>query len=85
MKNQNKKQLDELRAVDFALAELTLYLDAYPHTHEALAYYHKLRERRAALLEQYEASVGPLTAMGNKSQTAWDWTNTPFPWEYEAN
>ncbi len=85
MRKDGGKLLTELREVDFALAELVLYLNAYPHTPEALAYYHKLRERRAVLKEEYEKSCGPLTAMGNESHSSWDWTDTPFPWEYEAN
>ena len=85
MRKDGNKLLAELRQVDFALAELVLYLDAYPNTSEALAYYHKLKERRAALTEEYEKSAGPLTAMGNMSHSSWDWTDTPFPWQYEAN
>ena len=85
MKNDAKKLLHELRCVDFALVETTLYLDAYPHSREALAYYHKLKARRAELAEEYEKICGPLTATGKTSTTSWDWTDTPFPWEYEAN
>jgi spore coat protein JB len=85
MRNDNKNLLCELRKIDFALAETVLYLDAYPHTPEALSYYHKLKERRAELAEEYEKTYGPLTAMGNMSKNSWDWTNKPFPWEYEAN
>ena len=85
MRTENKNLLCELRKIDFALMETVLYLDAYPHTPEALAYYHKLNERRAVLTEEYQKSSGPLTAMGNMSKTSWDWVDTPFPWEYEAN
>lgn len=80
-----EKLLDQIRAVDFALVELVLYLDAYPHCHEALDTYHKLIARRKGLYAQYEASCGPLTAMGNRSTSSWDWIDKPFPWEYKAN
>lgn len=79
------KLLDQIRAVDFALAELVLYLDAYPHCREALDTYHMLIARRRGLCQQYETSCGPLTAMGNRSNDTWDWINGPFPWEYKAN
>ena len=85
MRKDGNKLLTELREVDFALQELVLYLNAYPHTPEALAYYHKLNERRAVLTEEYQKNCGPLTAMGNMSHHSWDWTDTPFPWQYEAN
>ncbi len=80
-----EKLLDQIRAVDFALVEVVLYLDAYPDCHEALDTYHKLIARRKGLYAQYESSCGPLTAMGNKSTTSWDWVDKPFPWEYKAN
>ena len=85
MKVDCRKLLDEIRTVDFTLVETVLYLDAYPHCQEALAYYQKQKERREALVCEYEKQIGPLTAYGNTSKTSWDWTNMPYPWEYEAN
>ncbi len=85
MTREQKKLLDELRAVDFTLVETVLYLDAYDKCEEALAYYHKQRARREMLAKEYERLYGPLTAAGNVSRTSWDWTKEPFPWEYDAN
>ena len=85
MTREQKKLLDEIRALDFVLVETVLYLDAYDSCESALAYYHKQRCRREALAAEYEKSYGPLTAMGNVSKTTWDWTKEPFPWEYDAN
>ena len=76
---------EALRAIDFALVETTLYLDAYPHCAEALAYYHKLLAERHALAESYSQLCGPLTACDNTSQTSWQWVKTPWPWEIDAN
>lgn len=84
--NQSAARLSaELCAVDFALTETVLYLDAYPACQQALAYYQTLRDRRARLAAQYEKEVGPLTALGNESRTAWNWIRTPWPWEKAAN
>lgn len=85
MTREQKKLLDEIRAVDFTLVEAVLYLDAYDGCEAALAYYQGQRCRREALVQEYEKLYGPLTAMGNMSKTSWDWTSEPFPWEYEAN
>lgn len=85
MTKDRKKMLDELRAIDFALVETVLYLDAYPNCEAALAYYHKQKERREVLAHEYEKYCGPLTALGNTSKTTWDWTKDPYPWEYDAN
>ncbi len=79
------KLLQQIRAVDFALYEVVLYLDVYPTSCEALETYHKLMARRKALYSDYQATCGPITAMGNESRTAWDWIEKPFPWEASAN
>jgi len=76
---------EKLRAIDFALVETTLYLDAYPDSCEALAYYHKLLAERHALAESYTQICGPLTKRDNTSQTSWQWVKTPWPWELDAN
>ena len=75
----------QLDAVEFALTETVLYLDAYPENRRALEFYQALLAERTRLLEQYEKTVGPLTAYGNRSATTWDWVNTPWPWETAAN
>ena len=77
--------LAKIRAVDFALYELVLYLDAYPDCQDALDMYHKLLCRQKELTAEYESACGPLTAFGNVSHTSWDWIDKPFPWDYSAN
>lgn len=79
-----RKLMEQIRAVDFALYEVILYLDVYPHCHEALDTYHKLKARSEMLRGEYEATVGPITAFGNQCTTSWDWMKKPFPWEYDA-
>ena len=79
------EQLDLLRALDFAIQEVVLYLDAYPNCAEALSYYHKLVKERQQACEYYERSCGPLTFYGNLSTTSWDWISGPWPWEADAN
>lgn len=74
-----------IRAVDFAIQETVLYLDAYPCDRKALEYYHKLTEAREELVEAYQNGCGPLTNRGNESATEWNWICSPWPWEYDAN
>ncbi len=74
-----------LRALDFAIQETVLYLDAYPKCAEALEYYHQLIAQRAEVLSAYEKNCGPVTMYGNMSRTSWDWIKDPMPWEPEAN
>ena len=77
--------LKKLRALDFAVQETVLYLNAYPENSQALDYYHQLLEQRKQLLSAYEKSCGPLTMYGNVSRNSWDWVKGPWPWEPDAN
>ena len=73
--------LHRIQAVDFALYDTILYLDAYPNCRKALAHYHSLLEMQRKLRAEYEAEYGPLTAFGNENRDGWKWTETPWPWE----
>ena len=73
-----------LQQVDFALAETILYLDTYPHCKEALSYYHKLLEAREKIMHEYQVHA-PVTALGNTSHDSWDWIDSPWPWQHDAN
>lgn len=77
--------LCKIRAVDFAIQETVLYLDAYPCDRIALEYYHKLVALCRELKEKYQTSCGPLSNTGNYSKTNWDWISSPWPWQPEAN
>ena len=83
--NRCREQLSHLRAIDFAIQETVLYLDAYPESSEALAYYHALCAEREKALSAYEKQCGPLSFYGNASHTSWDWVRGPWPWEPDAN
>ena len=79
-----RKLMEQIRAVDFALYETVLYLDAYPHSCDALETYRKLCAQSEALHAEYEATNGPLTVFGDKGNS-WNWMSKPFPWEYDAD
>lgn len=74
-----------LQKVDFAIVETSLYLDAYPNSKEALAYYHKLITERDMLAERLAALGNPITQRDNVSGDQWLWTKGPWPWQNEAN
>lgn len=79
------KELGQIRAIDFAIQETVLYLDAYPENRQALEYYHQLLGKRSELMRVYESNCRPITMYGNTSRTSWDWVEGPWPWEPEAN
>ncbi len=74
-----------MQAVDFAIVETGLYLDAYPDSRAAMAYYQKLIAERETLAEAIHAQCGPTTARDNKNPASWDWIKGPWPWQAEAN
>lgn len=72
---------DQIRALCFVKVELELYLDTHPRCRTALDYYYQTVEELKKLTEQYENTVGPLTAMGNISTDQWHWVDGPWPWQ----
>ena len=76
--------LKQLQKIDFALVDVVLYLDAYPKCKKALDYYHKLLNERDKILVKLEEAGISMTSFGNTSDV-WNWTDSPWPWEYEAN
>ena len=75
----------KLQAIDFAIVDTNLYLDAYPNCRQALDYYHKLIAEREALVSVINEKCGPVSARENKSRTEWNWIRGPWPWELDAN
>ena len=78
------KPLCELMALDFAIAELGLYLDTHKDDKEAFALYQKYdamaREGRA----EYERRFGPLQQTQTAAFPSYVWTDNPWPWDMEG-
>ena len=83
--NDRAGLLRRIQAEDFALYEVTLYLDAYPTNKKALAFYAEHRAALQALKAAYMQTYGPWTIYDNNSTTEWQWYRGPWPWEKEAN
>lgn len=74
--------LNKLRALDFAVHELGLYLDTHPFDQETLSLFRTLTEQRKQAQAEYVRENGPLTmteAMKNGNYTWWE---GPWPWQY---
>ena len=81
--NAAKGPLGELRALEFVLLELGLYLDTHQDDSEAFALFQQYAELERAGREKYESMYGPLfqaAAANQKSFSAW--VESPWPWEY---
>ena len=78
-----KKLLDYINAVSFALVDTTLYLDTHPEDEEAMAFFREKLKMRRKALETYARYFGPLTidtANDNMSRS-FEWVQQPWPWE----
>ena len=81
---QTAPLVKKLRAIDFSLADTVLYLDAYPHCKKALEYYKKLKAERDILSAKLSELGVPMNNMSIDGDR-WTWTDSPWPWDYEAN
>ena len=73
----------ELQEIDFAIIEVTLYLDVYPDCREAKEYLEAMRAKRAKVAAEYESKHGVLTMYGVCGVSSDGCA--PWPWHYEAN
>ncbi|MBQ7364307.1 MAG: spore coat protein CotJB [Clostridia bacterium] len=82
MSEDMKSLLNKIRALDLALIDTGLYLNAYPDK-EAAAYFKTVCEEREALADHYQKACAPLTKC--HACPIEQWTQTPWPWEWEAD
>ena len=69
-------------AYQFAIWEMTLYLDTHPQCAYALAKYHEFMEVKDRLIEEYEEQYGPWVMTSNDVRgDCWSWVDGPWPWE----
>ena len=80
---ENHSLLLELQEIDFAIVEVTLYLDVYPECCEAKEYLAAMREKRAKVAAEYESKHGVLTMYGVCGGSGDGCA--PWPWQYAAN
>lgn len=76
------RMMEELQQLDFALVELTLYLDTHPDDMQALQQYNQLSQQRQQAAYRFECRYGPLLQFGHSySRYPWQWAETPWPWQ----
>lgn len=73
--------LEQIRAVDFALIELNLFLDTHPSCENALKDFKMLVETRERLYKQFTEKYGPLRMIDGAADGCWLWINDPWPWD----
>ncbi len=72
---------NSIRELSFVLHEIQLYLDTHPDCQTALDYFYRTQTELKRLIEEYENTVGPLTARGVTNTDRWNWIDQPWPWQ----
>ena len=81
MGNDKNKQMRQIMELDFAVNELTLYLDTHPNDTRALRRHGELAKKSREAKARYEERYGPLTPSAPVSGDTWSWIESPWPWE----
>ena len=84
-KEKSDTPRNELMALNFAVTELTLYLDTHPNDREAAELLQSYIELYQSGKEAYERKCGPLTHMEAVQNGDFRWLRGPWPWEYRDN
>ena len=77
--------LYEIQKCNFAAYDLLLYLDTHPKDKKAFAMFRDLVEKLKMLKKEYEREHGPLEAYNTAGFSSFKWSDSPWPWEREAN
>ena len=77
--DMRREMMQEIRALEFAINELALYLDTHPEDQKALCLHRKYCKKVKELKDKYQKVYGPLTI--NFPCNKWRWLEEPWPWE----
>ncbi len=83
--SQRGELLQKVQQYDFMLYELQLYLNSHPWCKSALETYKKYKKMSDDAKKQYTEKFGALRAEDTNTESSWNWIDSPWPWEREAN
>lgn len=74
--------LKDLQMHDFALLELSLFLNTHPADMPSLQQFNQLVQKRQRIAANFEQLYGPLLQYGHSySKFPWQWAQSPWPWQ----
>ena len=78
--------LRQVQMHQFAMHDLALYLDTHPTDETALEHFMQHKALCEQASEVYAARFGALKMEQVQMEDGWAaWSNTPWPWDREAN
>lgn len=78
-----KKLLDYINAVSFALVDTTLYLDTHPDDREALEQFRQFQNARNKAVKEYSQYFEALVLDAAEIQDEFTWAVKSWPWMKE--
>ena len=75
-----EKLMKRIASVDFAIADLNLFMDSHPNNPSIVQLLQKYSEKSNTLRKEYEDKYGPLTSE-NMEENRWGWISDPWPWD----
>lgn len=76
---RRQEMIDEIKAIDFTIVELGLYLDTHPEDQRAICMHREYCKQAKDLKDKYQKMYGPLTIFYPCNK--WRWLEQPWPWE----
>ena len=73
------EMINRIKALNFAIIELGLYLDTHVNDEKAICLHRKYCKEYRELTDKYQKVYGPLTI--NFPCNKWRWIEEPWPWE----
>jgi len=77
--------LKKVQSYRFAMHDMLLYLDTHPEDKRAFAMYQELAKKAKQAMAEYNEACMSLTPMAAAKKDTFTWTQSPWPWEKEAN
>jgi len=74
-----ENMINEIKCLQFAVIELSLYLNTHPEDERALCLHRKYTKELKELKDKYQKVYGPLTIEFPCNK--WRWLEEPWPWE----
>ncbi|MGN1014591.1 MAG: spore coat protein CotJB [Butyricicoccus sp.] len=78
---EHEHSCHRLQQTILALVDAGLFLDTHPQDPSALRYFNHMNEALQQATEAYERNFGPISKTGGGNASAWNWVNSPWPWE----
>lgn len=85
MSSSKSELLKQIQCYNFAAYDMLLYLDTHKDDEKAFSMFQSLVKKTNELKKEYEKEYGPLSQFSAANQDTFNWLDSPWPWEKEAN